>query len=72
MDELKTELFVCRQNLIILVKNRPYFCCRFLQGLCTKAKLKGEGSRAAKIGGILQKEASRKQWRQVNRRHMEG
>jgi hypothetical protein len=66
-DELKTEFFVCRQNLIILAKNRPHFHCRFLQGLCTKAKLKGEGSWAAKNGGILQKEASSKRWRQVNR-----
>jgi hypothetical protein len=66
-DELKTEFFVCRQNLVILAKNGPHFCHRFLQGLCTEAKLKGEGSRAAKIGGILQKEASRKRWRQVDR-----
>ncbi len=66
-DELKIDFFVCRQNLIALAKNGPNFHCKFLRGLCNEAKLKGEINRAAKISGILQKEASRKQWRQVNR-----
>jgi hypothetical protein len=66
-DELKMYFFVCRQNLIALAKNGPHFRCQFLQGLCSKAKLKGERNCAAKISGILQKEASRKQWRRVNR-----
>ena len=66
-DELKAEFFVCRQNLIALAKNGPYFRRKFLQGLCNEAKVKGERNHAAKISGILQKEASRKRWRQVNR-----
>jgi len=66
-DELKTEFFVCKKNLIALSKNGPYFRRKFLQGLCNEAKLKGDSNRAAKISGILQKEASRKRWRRVNR-----
>jgi hypothetical protein len=59
-DELKTEFFVCRQNLIALAINGPYFRRKFLRGLCNEAKLKGEINRTAKISGIIQKEASRK------------
>jgi hypothetical protein len=66
-DELNTEFFVCRENMNILAKNSPHFRCKFLQGLCTEAKLKGEASCATKTEGILHKEATRRRWRRVNR-----
>ena len=33
----------------------------------TKAKTRGDNTCASKVTGIIQKDASRKQWRQINR-----
>ena len=66
-DELHTESFVCRQNLCSLTKHGPFFRRQFLKQLVTSAKRNGDVTRASKVTGILQKEASRKRWRRVNR-----
>jgi hypothetical protein len=66
-DELPTEFYVCKHNLDILAKNSPHFCRKFLKGLVTAAKQDRDQPRASKIVGILQKEATRKQWWQVNK-----
>ncbi len=66
-DELRTEFYVCKHNLELLVKNGPHFCQKFLQGLVTSSKQRDDATQASKVVSILQKEASRKQWRQVNR-----
>jgi hypothetical protein len=59
---------VCKHNLELLAKNGPHFCQKFLQGLVTSSKQKDDATQASKVDvSILQKEASRKQWRQVNR-----
>jgi hypothetical protein len=65
--ELQTEFYVCKHNLNILAKHGPYFCRKFLRRLLTSAKQNGDAAQATKIVGILQKEASQKRWRQVNR-----
>ncbi len=59
-DELRTEFYVCECNLNILAKHGPYFCRKFLKSLVTSAKRNGDATRATKIMGILQKEASQK------------
>jgi hypothetical protein len=65
-DELKTEFWVCRHNLDLLSKNGPHYQREFLKSLVSTGKRKGDKARAAKILGILHKEASRKGWRRVN------
>jgi hypothetical protein len=68
MDELKTEFFVCIQNIKLHTKNGPAFCLKFLKGLVAAAKGCSRSCRSTKISGIIQiqKEASQKQWRQIN------
>ncbi len=66
-DELQTECYVCKHNLDILAKNSPHFCRKFLKDLVTTAKCNGDHPRASKIVGIPQKEATWKQWQQVNK-----
>jgi hypothetical protein len=62
-DKLKTEFSVCRHNLDLLSKNGPHYQRKFLKSLVSMAKRKGDKARAAKILGILHKEASQKCWR---------
>jgi hypothetical protein len=57
-DKLKTVFWVCRHNLDLLSKNGPHYQCKFLKSLVSMAKRKGNNARAAKILGILHKEAS--------------
>jgi hypothetical protein len=66
VDELKTEFLVCKQNLELLEKHGPYFRLKFLKGLVSKAKKKGDSVRATRITGIIQKEATQKQWHRIN------
>ena len=40
---------------------------KFLKNLVAAAKRNGDAKRAIKLSGIIQKEASRKRWRQINR-----
>ncbi len=40
---------------------------KFLKSLVANAKTRGENTRTSKITGIIQKEASRKWWRRINR-----
>jgi hypothetical protein len=65
-DKLKTEFFVCKHNINLLQANSPHLQLKFLKNLVTKAKTRGDITRASKVTGIIQKEASRKQWRQIN------
>jgi hypothetical protein len=66
-DELNVEFFVCKESLDHLAKHGPYYCHQFLKCRVASAKAAGSPCRAAKITGILHKEAIRKQWLQVNR-----
>ncbi len=65
--ELKTEFFVCKHNIEILKKNSPLFRLKFLKGLVKKSKHHGEVFCISKITGIIEKEASRKLWRRINK-----
>jgi hypothetical protein len=65
-DELKTEFFVCKHNIEFLNANSLHLLLKFLKSLVTKAKTRGDITRASKVIGIIQKEASRKRWRQIN------
>jgi hypothetical protein len=67
MDELKTEFYVCKHNMELLTGNGPFFHLKFLKGLVTAAKKRGDSFRASTITGIIQREASRKQWKQINK-----
>jgi hypothetical protein len=66
-DELNVEFFVCKENLNHLAKQDPYYCPQFLKRRVASAKAADNPCRAAKITGILHKEASRKRWLRVNR-----
>jgi hypothetical protein len=67
-DELKTEFYVCKHNLVdLLAKNSPHLRRKFLKSLIATAKHRGDMPKAAKITGIQNKEASRKWWRRVNK-----
>ncbi len=57
-DELRTEFFVCKQNIVILEKNGP---------LVVLEREGGDTDRALKISGIIQKENMQKMWRRINR-----
>jgi hypothetical protein len=57
---------VCKQNLDHLAKHGPHYCCQFLKQLVISAKLSRDHTCTTKITGLLQKEASRKRWQQVN------
>jgi hypothetical protein len=61
-EELCMEFFVCKQNLDHLAKHGPHYRRQFLKQLVTLAKLSGDHTHAAKITGLLHKEASRKRW----------
>jgi hypothetical protein len=65
-DEFKTEFCFCKHNIELLRANSPYLRLKFLKSLVTKAKTRGDITRASKVTGIIQKEASRKWWRQIN------
>jgi hypothetical protein len=65
-DEFKTEFFVCKHNIKLLQANSPYLQLKFLKSLDAKAKT-SDKTCASKVTGITQKDASRKQWRQINR-----
>jgi hypothetical protein len=65
-DELKTEFFVCKHNINLLHANSLYLQLKFLKSLVTTAKTRGDVTRASKVTEIIQKEASRKWWRQIN------
>jgi hypothetical protein len=67
VDKLKTEFLVCTQNLELLEKHGPYFRLKFLKGLVSKAKKKRNSVCATRITGIIQKEATQKWWRRINR-----
>jgi hypothetical protein len=67
MDELKAEFYVCKQNIELLMKNSLFFWLKFLKAIVKSAKAKGDTLRAAKVTGIIQKEAMQKQWRWINR-----
>jgi hypothetical protein len=67
VDELKTEFLVCKQNLELLKKHGPYFRLKFLKGLVSNARKKGNSIRATKITGIIQKEATRKWLQRINK-----
>ncbi len=58
MDKLKTEFLVCKQNLELLEKHGPYFWLKFLKGLVSKARKKGDSICETRITGIIQKEAT--------------
>jgi hypothetical protein len=58
-DELNVEFFVCKENLDHLAKYGPYYRLQFLKNWVALAKTAGNLCRAAKITGILHKEASR-------------
>jgi hypothetical protein len=60
VDELKMEFYVCKHNLDLLAKNSPHLRRKCLKSLIATAKHKGDMPKAAKITGILHKEASRK------------
>ncbi len=58
VDKLKTEFLVCKQNLELLVKHGPYFRLKFLKGLVSKARKKGDSVCTTRITRIIQKEAT--------------
>jgi hypothetical protein len=66
-DELKTDFFVCKHNIKILKKNTPFFQLKFPKGLVTKAKCRGDVFCILMITGIIEREASRKLWRRINK-----
>ncbi len=66
-DELKTKFFICKYNIELLQANSPHLRLKFLKSLVTKAKTRGDITRASKVTGIIQKKASRERWRQINR-----
>jgi hypothetical protein len=66
-DELKTDFFVCKHNIKILEKNSPFFWLKFLKDLVKKAKHRWDVFCILKITGIIEKEASRKLWRRINK-----
>ncbi len=67
VDKLKTKFLVCKQNLELLEKHGPYFRLKFLKGPVSKAKTKGDSVHASRIIGIIQKEATQKQWQRINK-----
>ncbi len=42
MDKLKTEFFVCKRNIELLMKNSPFFQLKFLKDLVKSAKERGD------------------------------
>ena len=60
MDELRTEFYICKQNIELLKKHSSYFWLEFLKSLVSTAKKQGERVRALKLVGMIQKEDSRK------------
>ncbi len=66
-DELKTDFFVCKHNIKILKKNSSFFRLKFLKGLVKKANHRGDVFRISKITGIIEKKASRKLSRRINK-----
>jgi hypothetical protein len=58
VDKLKAEFLVCKQNLEFIEKHGPYFWLKFLKGLVSKAKKRGDSVCASRITGIIQKEAT--------------
>ena len=58
---------MCKHNLALLEKHGLLFRLRFLKQLVTTAKRHGDTHRASCITGIIQNEAIRKRWRQINR-----
>jgi hypothetical protein len=67
IDELRMEIFVCKQNIAILEKNCQYFHLQFLKSLVVLVREGGDTDRALKISGIIQKENMQKRWRRINR-----
>ena len=67
VDKPKTEFLVCKQNLELLEKHNPYFLLKFLKGLVSKARKKGNSVHATRITGIIQKEAAQKRWQRINK-----
>ena len=67
VDELKTEFLVCKQNIELLEKHGSYFRLKFLKGLVSKARKKRDSVHAARITGIIQKEAAQKRWQRINK-----
>jgi hypothetical protein len=65
-DELHAEFLVCKHNIDILQKHSPHFRLKFLKGLVTKAKRRGDRLCASKVTGIIHKEATKKKWRRIN------
>ena len=65
-EELRTEFYVCKQNIDHLAKHGPHYRRQFLRQLSISAKQRGDDSRASKIIGLLQREASSKRWKRVN------
>jgi hypothetical protein len=55
VDGLKTEFLVCKQNLKLLEKHGPCFWLKFLKGLVSKVKKKGDSVHATRITGILRR-----------------
>jgi hypothetical protein len=51
----------------LLMKNGPFFWLKFLKTVIKSTKAKGDTLQAAKVTGIIQKEATQKQSRRVNR-----
>jgi hypothetical protein len=66
-DKLKTDFFACKHNIEIIKKNSPFFRLKFLKGLAKKAKCSRNMLCISKITGIIEKEASRKLWRRINK-----
>jgi hypothetical protein len=58
VDKLKTEFLVCKQNLELLEKHGPFFRLKFLKGLVSKTRKKGDSVCATRITRIIQKEAT--------------
>ncbi len=56
-----------KHNIKLLQANSPYLQLKFLKSPVAEAKTRGDNTRASKVTGIIQKKASRKQWRQINR-----
>ncbi len=58
---------VCKQNIELLEKHGSYFRLKFLKGLVSKARKKRDSVHAARITGIIQKEAAQKRWQRINK-----
>ena len=66
-DKLVGEFYVCKLNLALLEKHSPHFRLQFLKQLFTAAKKHRDTIQASSVTKIIQKEAIRKQWHQINR-----